>query len=217
MNIIKKSFSYGHHTITFETGRIARQASGAVLVTMGETSILVTVVGRKYASDRDFFPLTVNYQERTYAAGRVPGGYFKREGRPSERETLICRLIDRPIRPLFPKGFSNEVQVVATVMSLDPTTSPDIPALLGTFAALSISGIPFNGPLAAARIAYINGAYLLNPSNDELATSELNLVMAGTKDAILMVESETSGLDEGHHVRCVAIWTRANANSYYSN
>ena len=196
MNIIKKSFSYGHHTITFETGRIARQASGAVLVTMGETSILVTVVGRKYASDRDFFPLTVNYQERTYAAGRIPGGYFKREGRPSERETLICRLIDRPIRPLFPKGFSNEVQVVATVMSLDPTTSPDIPALLGTFAALSISGIPFNGPLAAARIAYINGAYLLNPSSDELATSELNLVMAGTKDAILMVESETSGLDE---------------------
>ena len=152
MNPIKKSFSYGSHTVTFETGEIARQASGAVMVSMGDTVVLVTAVGLKSGAEgRDFFPLTVDYQERTYAAGKIPGGFFRREGRPSENETLVSRLIDRPLRPLFPKGFTNEVQVIATVMSVDPEIDPDIPALLGASAAVSISGLPFNGPIGAAR------------------------------------------------------------------
>ncbi len=197
MNIVKKTFTYGKHSITLETGRIARQATSAVFATMGNTSILVTVVGKKEASlNHDFFPLTVNYQERTYAAGRIPGGYFKREGRPTERETLISRLIDRPIRPLFAKHFYNEVQVIATVLSLDTDNNPDVLALLGASAALAISGIPFKGPIGAARVGYSNGEYLLNPSHSDLTASQLDLVMAGTEHAILMVESEAKILDE---------------------
>src|SRR5512137_2166519 len=162
---------------------MARQADGAVLVSMGDTSVLVTAVGRKAAdANKDFFPLTVNYQEKTYAAGSIPGGFFKREGRPTERETLTSRLIDRPIRPLFPEGFKNEVQVVATVLSLNPDVSADIPALLGASAALALSGLPFLGPIGAAKVGYANGKYLLNPTNTDLKTSALDLVVAGTKD-----------------------------------
>ena len=197
MNPIKKSFQYGSHTVTFETGEIARQASGAVMVSMGETIVFVTVVGLKRGSEgRDFFPLTVDYQERTYAAGQIPGGFFRREGRPSENETLLCRLIDRPIRPLFPKGFTNEVQIIATVMSLDPEINPDIPALLGASAACSISGLPFSGPVGAARVGYINGEYVLNPDLSQLEESDLDLVVAGTAKAVLMVESEAKELPE---------------------
>jgi len=196
VNPIKKSFQYGSHTVTFETGEIARQASGAVMVSMGDTQVFVTAVGLKRGSDRDFFPLTVDYQERTYAAGTIPGGFFRREGRPSENETLLCRLIDRPIRPLFPKGFTNEVQIIATVMSLDPEISPDIPALLGASAACSISGLPFSGPVGAARVGYINGEYVLNPDRSQLDESDLNLVVAGTAHAVLMVESEAKELPE---------------------
>jgi polyribonucleotide nucleotidyltransferase len=197
VNSIKKSFQYGEHVVTLETGAIARQADGAVIVDMAETVVLVTAVGRKAADPgRDFFPLTVNYQEKTYAAGKIPGGFFKREGRPSEKETLTSRLIDRPVRPLFPKGFKNEVQVVATVMSLNPDVDPDIPALLGASAALAISGMPFAGPIGAARIGYSHGKYLLNPGSAALDDSDLDLVVAGTKDAVLMVESEASGLTE---------------------
>ena len=197
MNSIKKSFQYGEHVVTLETGAVARQADGAVIVDMAETVVLVTAVGRKTADPgRDFFPLTVNYQEKTYAAGKIPGGFFKREGRPSEKETLVCRLIDRPIRPLFPKGFKNEVQVIATVMSLNPDVDPDIPALIGASAALAISGMPFAGPIGAAKVGYVNGNYVLNPGAAALEESDLELVVAGTRDAVLMVESEAEGLSE---------------------
>jgi polyribonucleotide nucleotidyltransferase len=193
----KKSFQYGAHQVTLETGLIARQATAAVTVRMGDSIVLVTVVADKNPKEgTDFFPLTVIYQERTYAAGRIPGGYFKREGRPSENETLTSRLIDRPIRPLFPEGLHNEVQIVASVLSLDPEVSSDIAALLGTSAALAISGIPFNGPIGAARVGYRDGVYLLNPNNKELVNSELDLVVAGTQHAVLMVESEAKELSE---------------------
>jgi len=194
---ISKSFSYGNHNVTIETGEIARQATGAVMVRMDDTAVLVTVVGREKADPgRDFFPLTVNYQERTYAGGKIPGGFFRREGRPGEKETLTCRLIDRPIRPLFPKGFRNEVQIVATVMSAEPDIDPDIPAMLGASACLAISGIPFAGPIGAARVGYRDGEYLLNPTYSELQESQLNLVVAGTEKAVLMVEAEAQELPE---------------------
>ncbi|MCL1044594.1 polyribonucleotide nucleotidyltransferase [Shewanella sp. 1_MG-2023] len=197
MNPIVKSFEYGQHTVTLETGVIARQADAAVLASMGDTTVLVTVVGKKVADpSRDFFPLTVNYQEKTYAAGKIPGGFFKREGRPNEDETLIARLIDRPIRPLFPNGFKNEVQVIITVVSVDPQIEPDMVAMIGTSAALSISGLPFNGPIGAARVGYIDGEYLLNPTVDQVAESDLDLVVAGTDSAVLMVESEAKSLAE---------------------
>ena len=197
MSVFKKSFAYGPHTVTIETGEMARQANGAVLVTMDATVVLVTAVAAKKAiPGRDFFPLTVNYQEKTYAAGRIPGGFFRREGRPSERETLTSRLIDRPIRPLFPDGFINEVQVVATVLSLNPEVPADVPSLLGASAALCIAGVPFKGPIGAARVGYHNGQYLLNPLRADLATSQLDLVVAGTAQAVLMVESEAQGLSE---------------------
>jgi polyribonucleotide nucleotidyltransferase len=194
---IKKTFQYGEHEVSIETGAVARQADGAVLVDMADTVVLVTAVGRKTAEPgRDFFPLTVNYQERTYSAGKIPGGFFKREGRPSEKETLVSRLIDRPLRPLFPKGFTNEVQVIATVISLNPDVDPDIPALLGASAALAISGMPFAGPIGAAKVGYKDGNYILNPGVASLADSRLELVVAGTADAVLMVESEAKGLPE---------------------
>lgn len=197
MSKVTKSFSYGDHLVTLESGEIARQADGAVLVDMGETSVLVTVVGRKEPDpSRDFFPLTVNYQEKTYAAGKIPGGFFKREGRPSEKETMTSRLIDRPLRPLFPKGFLNEVQLIATVVSVNTAIDPDIPALLGASAALAVSGIPFNGPIGAARVGYIGGDYVLNPDNFKLKDSSLDLVVAGTQSAVLMVESEADNLPE---------------------
>jgi polyribonucleotide nucleotidyltransferase len=197
VNPIVKQFQFGQHTVTLETGVIARQADGAVLASMGDTSVLVTVVGKKQPKPgQDFFPLTVNYQEKMYAAGRIPGGFFKREGRPSEGETLTSRLIDRPIRPLFPEGFTNEVQVIATVVSVQPEIQPDIISILGTSAALAISGIPFSGPLGAARVGYINDQYVLNPSEEELKTSRLDLVVAGTANAVLMVESEANVLSE---------------------
>ncbi len=198
MNPIIKKFQYGNQTVTLETGRIARQATGAVLATMGEVSVLCTVVGSKEAkAGQDFFPLSVHYQEKSYAAGRIPGGYLKREGRPSEKETLTSRLIDRPIRPLFPEGFLNEVQVVCTVVSTDKQYDPDIVAMIGTSAALAISGIPFNGPVGGARVAYTQEeGYILNPSYKQLETSELDMVVAGTKDAVLMVESEAKELPE---------------------
>jgi len=193
----KKTFQYGEHQVTIETGAIARQADGAVLVDMADTQVLVTAVGRKKADPgRDFFPLTVNYQEKTYAAGKIPGGFFKREGRPGEKEVLVCRLIDRPIRPLFPKGFKNEVQVIATVVSLNPDVDPDIPALIGASAALAISGMPFAGPISAAKVGYKDGEYILNPGRAALEDSTLELIVAGTKDAVLMVESEADGLAE---------------------
>ncbi|MHB8345750.1 MAG: polyribonucleotide nucleotidyltransferase [Acidiferrobacterales bacterium] len=194
---MKKTFQYGEHAVTIETGEIARQASGAVMASMGDTVVHVTVVGMKDSKPgQDFFPLTVDYQERTYAAGRIPGGFFKREGRPSEKEILTSRLIDRPIRPLFPKGFTNEVQVIATTMSIDPDIDPDVVALIGASAALSLSGMPFKGPVGAARIGYHDGKYILNPGNKRLADSQLNLVVAGTEAAVLMVESEAVGLSE---------------------
>jgi polyribonucleotide nucleotidyltransferase len=197
LSATKRSFQYGDQMVTIETGELARQADGAVLVTMNDTVVLVTAVGRKVPTPgRDFFPLTVNYQEKTYAAGRIPGGFFKREGRPTEKETLTSRLIDRPIRPLFPEGFINEVQVVANVLSVNPEIDPDIPALLGASAALAISGMPFMGPIGAARVGYKNGSYILNPSASQLLESELDLVVAGTKEGVLMVESEAAGLNE---------------------
>ena len=197
MSAIKKSFKYGDHTVTIETGELARQADGAVLVTMSETVVLVTAVGLKKATPgRDFFPLTVNYQEKTYAAGRIPGGFFKREGRPTEKETLTSRLIDRPIRPLFPEGFINDVQVVASVISVNAEVDPDIASLIGASAALAISGMPFLGPIGAARVGYLDGKYILNPTTTQLATSQLDLVGAGTAEGVLMVESEADGLNE---------------------
>jgi len=194
---LTKTFKYGDHEVTLETGQIARQANGSVMVSMGDTKVMVTVVGRREADPgRPFFPLTVNYQEKFYAAGRIPGGFFKREGRPTEQETLVCRLIDRPIRPLFPKGFMNEVQVIATLMSSNPEINGDIPALIGTSAALALSGMPFNGPIGAARVGYIGGNYVLNPTASQLEESDLDLVVAGTESAVLMVESEAKLLSE---------------------
>ena len=197
MNPIKKSFQYGKHTVTLETGEMARQADGAVLVSIEDTVVLVTCVGATNAkAGQDFFPLTCDYQERTYAAGKIPGGFFKREGRPSEKETLTSRLMDRPMRPLFPEGFYNEVQIIATVLSANPDIDPDIAAVIGASAAVSLSGIPFDGPIGAARVAYIDGQYVLNPSAEELKNSKLNLVVAGTDVAVLMVESEANELSE---------------------
>jgi polyribonucleotide nucleotidyltransferase len=195
--IEKETFTYGKHQVSIETGELARQATAAVLVNMGDTTVLCTVVGKKEAKQgQDFFPLTVDYIEKTYAAGKIPGGFFKREGRPSEKETLTSRLIDRPIRPLFPDGFYNEVQVVCTVVSLDPDVDPDIVAMIGVSSALSLSGMPFKGPIGAARVGFVNSEYVLNPSSTELETSKLNLVVAGTEKAVLMVESEASELSE---------------------
>ncbi|CAM3012800.1 polyribonucleotide nucleotidyltransferase [Vibrio rarus] len=212
---VVKTFQYGNHTVTLETGVIARQATAAVMATMDDTSVFVSVVAKKEAVEgQDFFPLTVNYQERTYAAGKIPGGFFKREGRPSEGETLTARLIDRPIRPLFPEGFKNEVQVIATVMSVNPDVQPDMVTMLATSAALSISGVPFNGPIGAARVGHIDGELVLNPSMTELATSKLDLVVSGTEGAVLMVESQAETLTEeemlaavvfGHDQQQVAI------------
>ncbi|MGZ5138342.1 MAG: polyribonucleotide nucleotidyltransferase, partial [Burkholderiales bacterium] len=197
MKRVTKTLNWGGRQLTLETGEIARQASGAVLVNMEDTIVLVTVVGNRDAKPgQDWFPLTVDYQERTYAAGKIPGGFFKREGRPSEKEILTSRLIDRPIRPLFPEGFYNEVQIVATVMSSNNEVDSDIPAMIGASAALAISGIPFDGPIGAARVGYANGQYLLNPTATELQTSQLNLVVAGTERAVLMVESEAHELPE---------------------
>ena len=192
-----RTFNFGAHDVTIETGVIARQADGAVVVSMADTVVLVTAVGEKIDREgREFFPLTVNYQEKTYAAGRIPGGFFKREGRPSEKETLTSRLIDRPVRPLFPKGYLRETQVVATVLSVNPEVDPDIPSLIGASAALSLSGLPFRGPIAAARVGYIDDRYILNPSLSEVARSELDLVVAGTEHAVLMVESSAKLLPE---------------------
>ena len=217
MKAINKTFKFGQHSISIETGAIARQADGAVLVNMNDTVVLVTAVGKKTAEPgRNFFPLTVNYQEKTYAAGKIPGGFFKREGRPSEKETLTCRLIDRPIRPLFPKEFTNEVQVIATVVSMNPEVNPDIPAIIGASAALAISGMPFETPIGAARVGYINGEYILNPDAENLKESDLDLVVAGTSEAILMVESQAKMLSEeimlgavifGHEQMQIAIQT----------
>ena len=197
MSHYKKTLAFGKHQLTLETGEIARQASGAVMVSLDDTVVLVTVVGRKDAKpDQDFFPLTVDYQERTYAAGKIPGGFFRREGRPSEKEILTSRLIDRPLRPLFPEGFYNEVQIIATVISSDSQIDSDIPSLIGASAALMLSGIPFDGPVGAARVGYLNGEYVLNPTADELLESQMDLVVAGTQQAVLMVESEAQELSE---------------------
>ncbi|MEZ8189004.1 polyribonucleotide nucleotidyltransferase [Vibrio sp. 1F279] len=194
---VVKSFQYGNHTVTLETGVMARQATAAVMATMDDTSVFVSVVAKKEAvAGQDFFPLTVNYQERTYAAGKIPGGFFKREGRPSEGETLTARLIDRPIRPLFPSAFKNEVQVIATVVSINPDVNPDMITMIATSAALAISGAPFNGPIGAARVGHIDGELVLNPSNTELENSKLDLVVSGTEGAVLMVESEADNLSE---------------------
>lgn len=195
--IIEKTFPYGEHTVTLKTGEIARQADGAVIVSIGGTVVLVTAVAvKEMVQQRDFFPLTVNYQEKSYAAGKIPGGYFKREGRPSEKEILISRLIDRPLRPLFPDDFTNEVQIIATLLSLDPEIDSDIPAMLGASAALAITGLPFNGPMGAARVGYKDGIFLMNPTTTELKQSKLHLVVAGTDSAVLMVESEAQELPE---------------------
>ena len=209
------SFPYGQHTVTLETGEIARQADGAVMVKIGDTQLLVTVVAaKKVAPGQDFFPLTVHYQEKAFAAGKIPGGYNKREGKLSEAETLISRLIDRPIRPLFPEGFFNEVQIIATLLALDPEISADIPAMIGASAALALSGVPFDGPLGGARVGYVNGEYVLNPSREQMKVSDLDLVVAGTSQAVLMVESEAKELSEetmlgavvfGHHQMQAAI------------
>ncbi|MBU6404980.1 MAG: polyribonucleotide nucleotidyltransferase [Metallibacterium scheffleri] len=216
---VTKSFQYGNHEVILETGEIARQASGAVMVSMGGTVVLVTAVAASKAREgQDFFPLTVDYQEKFYSAGRIPGGFFKREGRPTEKETLTSRLIDRPVRPLFPDEFKNEVQVIAQVLSLNPEVDGDIAALLGASAALSLSGIPFKGPIGAARVGYVDGKYVLNPTATELKESALDLVVAGTSNAVLMVESEAKLLPEdvmlgavvfGHQQMQVAIRTIA--------
>ncbi|MDL2284380.1 polyribonucleotide nucleotidyltransferase [Oxalobacter sp. OttesenSCG-928-P03] len=196
-NKVSKTFQYGQHTVTLETGEIARQSSGAVLVSMDDTVVLATVVAQENARPgQDFFPLTVDYIEKSYAAGRIPGGFFKREGRPSEKETLTSRLIDRPIRPLFPEGYVNEVQVIIHVLSVNPEIDPDIPAMIASSAALCVSGIPFNGPLGAARVGYIDGQYVLNPTSSQLAVSKMDLVVAGTEQAVLMVESDAQELSE---------------------
>jgi len=215
LNKVSKSFQYGEHTVTLETGEIGRQASGSIIASMDDTVVMVTVVGAKSARPgQDFFPLTVDYQEKVYAAGKIPGGFFRREGRPSEKEILICRLIDRPVRPLFPKGYINEVQIICTVMSINPDVDPDIVAMLGTSAALAISGLPFNGPVGCARVGYIDGEYVLNPGRAALENSDLDLVVAGTDSAVLMVESEANMLSEevmlgavmfGHEQSSIAI------------
>lgn len=196
-NKVTKSFQYGQHTVVLETGEIARQAGGAVVVSVDDTVVLATVVAAKKAKPgQDFFPLTVDYIEKTYAAGRIPGGFFKREGKPSEKETLTSRLIDRPLRPLFPEGFYNDVQVIIHTLSVNPEVDPDIPAMIGASAALAISGIPFNGPIGAARVGYIDGQYILNPTSSQLKTSSMDLIVAGTEAAVLMVESEARQLSE---------------------
>ncbi|MEG0884120.1 MAG: polyribonucleotide nucleotidyltransferase, partial [Janthinobacterium sp.] len=196
-NKVTKTFQYGQHQVTLETGEIARQASGAVLVSIEDTVVLATVVARKDAKPgQDFFPLTVDYVEKTYAAGKIPGGFFKREGRPSEKETLTSRLIDRPIRPLFPEGFYNDVHVVIHTISLNPEVDADIAAMIAVSAALSVSGLPFNGPIGAARVGYINGEYVLNPGQTQRKDSQMDLVVAGTESAVLMVESEALQLPE---------------------
>ncbi len=215
MNKVSKSFQYGEHTVTLETGEIGRQASGSIIASMDDTVVMVTVVGAKSARPgQDFFPLTVDYQEKVYAAGKIPGGFFRREGRPSENEILVSRLIDRPVRPLFPKGYINEVQIICTVMSINPDVDPDIVAMLGTSAALSISGLPFNGPVGCARVGYIDGEYVLNPGRAALENSDLDLVVAGTDSAVLMVESQAKVLSEevmlgsvmfGHEQSLIAI------------
>lgn len=210
MATIRKVLQFGDHQLVIETGEIARQASAAVMVSMDDTSVLVTVVGANDPENvKDFVPLRIDYQERAYAAGKIPGGFFKREGRPSERETLICRLIDRPLRPLFPKGFGNEVQVIATVLSLNPQIESDIPALIGTSAALALSGIPFEGPVAAARVGYKDGKYYLNPTQSQLEDTELDLVVAGTKSSVLMVESEAKELPESVMLEAVMFGHKA--------
>jgi polyribonucleotide nucleotidyltransferase len=197
MKAIKKTLQYGRHTLTIETGEIARQADGAVLVSLDDTVVLVTCVARRDAKEgQDFFPLTVDYQEKTFAAGKIPGGFFKREGRPSEKEILTSRLIDRPLRPLFPDGFYNEVQIIATVLSIDPEIDSDIPAMIGASAAVTLAGVPFEGPIGAARVGYIDSQYILNPTKTEIETSKLNLIVAGTNSAVLMVESEAMELPE---------------------
>ena len=195
--IFKEEIEVNGKKLTLETGKVARQADGAIIASLGETVVIATAVGaKKVAEGQDYFPLSVNYQEKYYAAGKIPGGYFKREARPTEAETLISRLIDRPIRPLFPSSFMNEVQLLPTVLSYDSENQPDILSIIASSAALAISGLPFMGPIAASRVGYKDGKYLLNPSIEELKSSELDLVVAGTKDAVLMVESETSGLSE---------------------
>ncbi len=195
--IVRKEIVWGGKKLSIESGKIARQADGAVILTSGDTVILATVVGAKKAKpDIDFFPLTVNYQEKYYASGKIPGGYFKREARPTESETLISRLIDRPIRPLFPEGFRNEVQVLPTVLSYEKDNDPEVLSLIAASAALAISGIPFMGPVAASKVGYINNSFVLNPTKEQLKESQLELIVAGTKDAVLMVESEASGLTE---------------------
>ena len=197
LNPIVRKFQYGQHTVTIETGMMARQATAAVMVNMDDTAVFVTAVAQKKVKEgQDFFPLTVNYQERTYAAGRIPGSFFRREGRPGEGETLIARLIDRPLRPLFPEGFYNEIQIIATVVSVNPQVNPDIVAMIGASAVLALSGVPFNGPIGAARVGFINDQYVLNPTADELKNSRLDLVVAGTDNAVLMVESEADLLSE---------------------
>ena len=200
-----KSIQYGAHTLTLETGEIGRQADAAVLVRYGDTVVLVSAVAKTSVKEgQDFFPLTVDYQEKTYAAGKIPGGFFKREGRPSEKETLTSRLIDRPIRPLFPEGFYNEIQVIATVMSLDPEIDSDIPAIIGASAALYLAGVPFAAPIGAARVGYANGQYILNPTMTERKTSEMDLIVAATETAVMMVESDATELPES--VMLEAIW-----------
>lgn len=207
MNLFKptiQKFQYGQHTVTLETGIMARQATAAVMASMDDTAVFVTVVANKKVKEgQDFFPLTVNYQERAYAAGRIPGGFFKREGRPSENETLVARLIDRPLRPLFPEGFVNEIQIIATVVSVNPSISPDIVAMMGAAAALSLSGVPFHGPIGVARVGFIDDKFILNPTTSELVKSQLNLVVAGTKNAVLMVESEADLLSENQMLNAV--------------
>jgi len=201
--IIKEEIKLGEKKLILETGKIARQADGAIIATCGETVVISTVVGAKKVNPvTDYFPLQVNYQEKYYAAGKIPGGYFKREARPTESETLISRLIDRPIRPLFPENFRNEVQILPTVLSYDNENEPDILSIIASSAALAISGLPFQGPIAASRVGYINNNYVLNPSKEELKESKLDLVVAGTKDAVLMVESEASSLTRKTDVRC---------------
>ena len=196
-DIVKKEIVWGDRKLILETGKLARQADGAVLLTCGETSILATVVAAKEANPEiDFFPLTVNYQEKYYSAGKIPGGYFKREARPTEKETLISRLIDRPIRPLFPSSFKNEVQILPTVVSYEKDNQPDVLSIIACSAALSISGVPFQGPIAASKVGFIDGQYVLNPTPDQLEKSKLELVIAGTKDGVLMVESDASELSE---------------------
>ena len=213
-NPVSKTFQFGGQSVTLETGKIARQATGAVVVTIGDVQVLATVVGRKQANPgQDFFPLTVNYQEKTYSVGKIPGGFFKREGRPTEKETLTSRLIDRPIRPLFPKGFMNEVQVICTVISGGKDSDPDIAALIGASAALAISGIPFAEPIGAARVGYDHEkGYVLNPNYEQLESSLLDMVVAGTQSAVLMVESEAEAAHRRSDVRCGIVRAPGNAD-----